>query len=126
MKKRLFIAAALAVLAATPALAADMLAKKEPPKPRAPAWTWTGFYVGANFGGGWAKSDWFEDVSGSGGGGPPGFQDASIHASGVLGGGQIGFDWQNDGRCSVSKPTPMPPAFAARQAAFRKLQAYPA
>jgi outer membrane immunogenic protein len=92
--KRLMVAAALAVLAATPALAADMLVKKAPP-PRAPAWSWTGFYVGANLGGGFAKTDWFEDVSGSGGGGPPGFQDGSVQASGVLGGGQIGFDWQN-------------------------------
>jgi outer membrane immunogenic protein len=33
--------------------------------------------------------------SGSGGGGPPGFQDASIRASGVLGGGQIGSDYQS-------------------------------
>ena len=87
--------AALAALAATPGLAADMLVKKAPPPPRAPAWSWTGFYVGANLGGGWAKTDWFEDVSGSGGGGPPGFQDASVSASSVLGGGQIGFDWQS-------------------------------
>lgn len=94
MKKKLFMAA-LAALAATPGLAADMLVKKAPPPPRAPAWSWTGFYVGANLGGGWAKTDWFEDVSGSGGGGPPGFQDASVSASSVLGGGQIGFDWQS-------------------------------
>ncbi|HYQ08617.1 MAG TPA: hypothetical protein VER26_16830 [Xanthobacteraceae bacterium] len=69
MKKKLFMAA-LAALAATPGLAADMLVKKAPPPPRAPAWSWTGFYVGANLGGGWAKTDWFEDVSGSGGGRP--------------------------------------------------------
>jgi hypothetical protein len=47
----------------------------------------TGFYAGLNVGGGWAKSDWFEDASGSGGGGPLGFQDASINASGVPGSG---------------------------------------
>jgi hypothetical protein len=39
------IAGALAALAATPALAADMLVKKAPPPPRAPAWSWTGFYA---------------------------------------------------------------------------------
>jgi opacity protein-like surface antigen len=92
--KKVILVAALAAFAATPALAADMLVKKAPPPPPAPTWSWTGFYVGANVGGGWAKSDWFEDVSGSGGGGPAGFQDASINASGVLGGGQIGYDWQ--------------------------------
>lgn len=98
MKKLLFAATlvtTLAALVATPAWAADMLAKKAPPPPHAPAWSWTGFYVGGNVGGGFAKTDWFEDVSGSGGGGPPGFQDASVSASGILGGGQIGFDWQN-------------------------------
>jgi outer membrane immunogenic protein len=89
--KKIACAAALAALLATPALAADMLVKKAPPA-AIPTWNWTGFYVGANLGGGWAGSDWFEDVSGSGGGGPPGFQDASIRAPGVLGGGQIGFD----------------------------------
>jgi outer membrane immunogenic protein len=92
--KKVIVAAALASLVATPALAADMLVKKAPPPPPAPTWSWTGFYVGANVGGGWAKSDWFEDVSGSGGGGPAGFQDASIRAPGVLGGGQMGYDWQ--------------------------------
>lgn len=95
--KKVIVVAALAALAATPALAADMLVKKAPPPPPAPAWSWTGFYVGANAGGGWASTNWFEDVSesGSGGAAPPGFEDASVHASGLLGGGQIGYDWQN-------------------------------
>jgi outer membrane immunogenic protein len=102
--KKIVIAAAfvsvlvsvLAALATTPALAADMLVKKAPPRPPAPAWSWTGFYLGANVGGGWGKSDWFEDPTASGSGlGLPGFQDASINASGILGGGQIGFDYQN-------------------------------
>jgi outer membrane immunogenic protein len=120
--KKVIVAAALAALATTPALAAAMLVKKAPPA-AIPPWSWTGFYIGGNFGGGCAKTDWFEDVSRSGGGGPPGFQDASVSASGVLGGGQIGFDWQNGRAVPASKPTPMPLAFAARQAAFRKLLA---
>lgn len=89
------LAGTLAALAVTPALASDMLVKKAPPPPRAPVWSWTGFYVGANIGGGWANTDWFEDAFGSGGGGPPGFEDGLAHSSGVLGGGQIGFDYQN-------------------------------
>lgn len=89
------LAGTLAALAVTPALAADMLVKKAPPPPRAPVWSWTGFYVGANIGGGWANTDWFEDAFGSGGGGPPGFEDGLAHSPGVLGGGQIGFDYQN-------------------------------
>jgi outer membrane immunogenic protein len=93
--KKIVFAAALAVLTATPALAADMLVKKAPPPAPVPAWSWTGFYAGLNVGGGWANTDWFEDVSGSGGGSPPGFRDGSVHSSGVIGGGQIGFDYQS-------------------------------
>jgi outer membrane immunogenic protein len=92
--KRIVFAATLAALAMTPALAADMLVKKAPPPAPVPAWSWTGFYAGLNVGGGWANTDWFEDVSGSGGGGPPGFHDGSVNSSGVIGGGQIGFDYQ--------------------------------
>ena len=45
----------------------------------APAITWTGFYLGANVGYGWA------DVGVSG---------ASSNLTGVIGGGQIGYNWQ--------------------------------
>lgn len=93
--KRILLIAAFAALAVTPGLAAD-IAVKEAPARSVPAWSWTGFYLGGNLGGGWAKSDWFEDAASSGSRvGPPGFHDASIHASGILGGGQIGFDYQN-------------------------------
>jgi len=99
--KKITIAAALfgifAALAATPALAADMLVKNAPPPQRAPAWSWTGFYVGVNLGGGWTKTDWLEDEG----------------VKSVL----IG---RTAGPCSAFKPTPMPLAFAARQAVFRK------
>jgi outer membrane immunogenic protein len=84
------ISAALAMMA-VPATAADMLVKKAPPRPPAPVWSWSGLYIGGNFGGGWAQSDWFED----GTFGSPGFQDASFRATGVMGGGQIGFDYQS-------------------------------
>ena len=56
MKKLLIAGAALAALIGTPALAADMAAPvyKAPP-PVAPAWSWTGFYIGLNGGGVWGK-----------------------------------------------------------------------
>jgi outer membrane immunogenic protein len=93
MRKLLLMSAALAMMG-VPAFASD-LQLKAPPRP-APVWSWTGFYIGGNFGGGWAQSDWLEDAaqSGSGGLSPPGFLDASVRASGPLGGGQIGFDYQ--------------------------------
>src|SRR3984893_15764887 len=64
--------------------------------PSTPAWSWTGLYIGGHVGGGWANTAWFEDItkSGSGGGGPVGFQDSSHTASGLLGGGQAGINYQ--------------------------------
>jgi outer membrane immunogenic protein len=88
MKKVLLIAAALAMMA-MPARAADFLVKA-PPRTPIPAWSWTGFYVGGNFGGAWATSDWFEDFTGD----PVGFQDASISSASFIGGGQIGYDYR--------------------------------
>jgi outer membrane immunogenic protein len=93
MRKVLLMVAALATMGA-PALAADMLVKKAPPRTPLPVWSWTGFYLGGHIGGGWAKSDWFEDFSQSAAGSPVGFQDASINSAGLLGGGQVGFDYQ--------------------------------
>ena len=53
---------AVFALAATSgvALAADVsLPVKAPPVPPAPAYSWTGLYVGAHAGGAWADNDWF-------------------------------------------------------------------
>jgi outer membrane immunogenic protein len=92
MRKVLLMSTVLATMGA-PALAADMLVKA--PRPLAvPVWSWTGFYLGGHLGGGWAKSDWFEDFTQSASGAPVGFQDASISPAGFLGGGQVGFDYQ--------------------------------
>jgi len=54
VKKLLIAGAALAALIGTPALAADMPLKA--PLPAAPAWSWTGFYLGLNGGGAWGTS----------------------------------------------------------------------
>ena len=81
------------------ASAAD-LPRKAPPAPAvAPAPSWTGFYVGANIGGGWSNGDvgdytpndpamvaWFSAF------GPP--SSLSLDSSGVIGGVQLGYNWQ--------------------------------
>jgi outer membrane immunogenic protein len=101
MKKILF-AAVVATLIGTPVLAADMPLKAPPPAPVA-AYNWTGWYVGGNVGYGWGRNTgagWtsFTDAGvpfgvagyfGAGGNGLPG-----VNPKGVLGGGQIGYDWQ--------------------------------
>jgi outer membrane immunogenic protein len=91
---------ALAVSAPVDAAnAADMAVKAPPPPPMAPVpayFNWTGFYVGANVGGGWANTS----ASGSTLFDEPPFAPiastfaGSYGASGVLGGGQIGANYQ--------------------------------
>jgi outer membrane immunogenic protein len=64
-----------------------------PPPP--PVYSWTGFYVGGNAGGGWANSDttmFFNTVT------PPGSFISSPHTlwvDGFIGGGQAGYNWQS-------------------------------
>lgn len=62
------------------AYAAD-LPRKAPVQPIAPVqmYNWTGFYVGVNLGGGWTNTS-----SGS----------INSDLSGVIGGGQLGYNWQ--------------------------------
>jgi outer membrane immunogenic protein len=54
--KKLFAAIAALGLIGTPALAADMAVKAPPPAP-APIYSWTGWYVGGNVGGGWTHNN---------------------------------------------------------------------
>jgi outer membrane immunogenic protein len=51
--KKLATAITAIALIGTPAFAADMAVKAPPPAP-APVPTWTGFYGGIQFGGGWS------------------------------------------------------------------------
>ncbi|MCA0407014.1 MAG: porin family protein [Proteobacteria bacterium] len=83
MKKLGIVAGIGAALFATAASAADLGYKKQAPVSytRAPAFTWTGFYAGGNLGYG------FGSVHGRSGGA---FKDPS----GVIGGGQIGYNYQ--------------------------------
>jgi len=90
--------------------------KAPPPPVVAPAYNWTGFYIGGHFGGGWARKAWeersnfdtgfgdicffdgfcpFDDLSYAPGSafGQNGFV-GSHNAIGPLGGFQAGFNWQ--------------------------------
>jgi len=93
MKKLLLAGlAGLAVFAAGAASAADLGVRptyKAPPPmaPPAPVALWTGCYIGANVGGGWTHKEF--DFNG--------FDDGKHTASGVVGGGQFGCDYQFGG-----------------------------
>jgi outer membrane immunogenic protein len=89
---RVIAAVGMLVLCFGSANAADMLAR--PVYGVTPVltsvWTWTGCYVGAHVGGGWAHKSWRDLNLG-------GAEFASHGASGWLGGFQIGCDYQVGG-----------------------------
>jgi outer membrane immunogenic protein len=98
--KKIAFAAALLIGANGASLAADLPVKA--PVAAAPAYNWTGWYVGGNIGYGWGENTGagyssFADV---GIGGLAAFMAAGgnvlpgLSPQGVLGGGQIGYNWQ--------------------------------
>jgi outer membrane immunogenic protein len=82
--------AAFAILAPTGfAQAADLPGSKSVYVPAPTAFTsWTGFYIGGNVGGGWASANTDFSTGGAG------FASATNNLSGVLGGAQLGYNWQ--------------------------------
>jgi outer membrane immunogenic protein len=95
--KRLATAIAAAIgLIGTPVFAADLNRPvyKTPSPPPAPVYTWTGWYVGGNIGYSWGHGD-------ASFGNPvfpsfllPATFSGTERLDGVIGGGQIGYNWQ--------------------------------
>lgn len=74
------------------ALAADLPSSKEAPifvPPPPPPFTWTGFYIGADIGGGWGQKTVGYEAT-------PFFPAGSfnVNLSGVVGGGFVGYNYQ--------------------------------
>ncbi len=92
------IASVISLAGVGGASAADM-ALKAPPPPVVPVYSWTGCYVGGNIGGKSARTtDRVNIGPGAGAAGPtaPSFLDFGSADSGtVIGGGQVGCNWQN-------------------------------
>jgi len=89
MKKLFLTGAMLASFAAIQSANAADLALKAPPPP-APVFSWTGWYVGVNLGGSFGKA---ADTS-TFGAPTTVFSSTSSRLDGVIGGGQIGYNWQ--------------------------------
>ncbi len=105
MRRILLSTAAIAfALAASPALPADLPSRKAAPvyiPPPPPPPMWTGFYAGLNLGGGWRANNGVNTLV------PyadpalagslyllPGGGNTSNNSAGVVGGGQIGYNYQ--------------------------------
>jgi outer membrane immunogenic protein len=94
--KRILIAA-IATVAATSAMAAD-LPMKQPVYTKAPVYVepifdWTGFYVGGNLGYSWGRSS--DTATATNGAGTIFVTSAGrSNLDGIVGGGQIGYNWQ--------------------------------
>jgi outer membrane immunogenic protein len=94
MKKVLLASACLFALAA-PASAADLAARPYTKAPIAVAsiYNWSGFYIGANAGGGSSHNCW--DLTAVGGVPIPVTAEGCHNATGAIVGGQIGYRWQS-------------------------------
>lgn len=96
MKKIALAAAALSILFTGAASAADLAARpytKAPPPPVVAVYNWTGFYVGVNGGGAWARKCWdLTNLLGV----PvnPNLAEGCHDATGGMVGGQVGYRWQ--------------------------------
>ena len=99
--KKIILGVSILAFASPAVMAADM-AVKAPPAPLPPVYTWTGGYVGVNVGYGWGNENASQTtISGAdfpiiGAGtllynSPNSFR---LHPEGVLGGAQIGYNWQ--------------------------------
>src|SRR6185369_10346109 len=85
MKKLLLVGTALTVLFGGSALAADLRRPAyTPPPPPPPVFSWTGFYIGGNLGGAWARGTVSDSLFGL---------SASSDRSGFIGGGQLGVNY---------------------------------
>ena len=94
MKKQLLLGCALGgLLASTSAFAADIPRKAPPPAP-APVYNWTGWYVGGNIGYSWGRGAPTVNDPALGAFGLPTSFTGAGNLDGIIGGVQIGYDWQ--------------------------------
>jgi outer membrane immunogenic protein len=94
--KTTLAAAAVLIAATTAGSAADLAVKA--PYVAGPVWSWTGFYIGGHVGAGWGTTETsLTSIAVTGVGVAPvsNFPIAQNARSGVLGGGQIGYNYQS-------------------------------
>jgi outer membrane immunogenic protein len=94
----LIVAAAIFAAGATTVQAADLAARpytKAPTPAVVPITNWTGLYIGGHVGYGWGRTTW-TDPAINNFFGAPGLEYGNYRPDGILGGGQIGINYQID------------------------------
>jgi outer membrane immunogenic protein len=91
--KKFLLATTAATFLTVPAMAADLPVKAPPRMVAAPVFTWTGFYIGANCGGAWGRTETSNTAPFGG------FDDFVPYSytnepDGWTCGGQLGYNWQ--------------------------------
>src|SRR3954451_11570596 len=111
--------AAAAIAVAMPALAADMAPRytKAPAPAPVMVYNWTGCYIGGNVGGAWAR---IRETSVSVAGFPLVSDFGSNEATGVIGGAQIGCDYQFAGNFVFGVQGMFDSATSAAAMSFRR------
>lgn len=97
--KRIFVGiAGIASVLATGALAADLAPRPYTKAPVIvdPGYDWTGFYAGVNIGYSWGRSSSTQSFIDTASGALLNSSAFKIDVDGVIGGGQIGYNWQKD------------------------------
>jgi outer membrane immunogenic protein len=95
MKNWLYVSAALLAIGVSMSARAADMAVKVPPAP-VPAWTWSGYYAGLNLGYGIGSDPGGFNIVAPGSGVSPTPERFNYSPAGVIGGGQIGINWQVD------------------------------
>ncbi len=100
MTRTLLVASAIAMLLAPDAFAADLavphIYTKAPPVAVDPGYNWSGFYAGFNIGYGLGRSATTVDFIDAGVNAPLSSSAGTFNLDGVIGGGQIGYNWQRE------------------------------
>lgn len=92
--KSLFVASLAGVaLASSAAMAADLPVKAPIYKAPPPVYSWAGFYLGVNIGGSWGRATDRAEFTPAAGAAALIARDTT-HPNGVIGGGQLGYNWQ--------------------------------
>ena len=86
---RVLLTALVALAAGAGASSAADLRPPRLPPPMQAVYTWTGFYLGVNVGGGWSNANSEFSTAGF-----PSFAGVDNHMAGVIAGGQLGYNWQ--------------------------------